>query len=361
MNDIPPDWDLELQSLRDAATQAGIRASVEPRDLGIELESAADLLARLKAGDAPRDELAGRRARRRRMSLIASSAAAVAVLLVGVLQPWNPTPVQASTPALLDYQYANADVIASAPGKDPTLPLRKLAAAASKMPNVTVGSDTHHVVTDGWFAELDTVSDDDNAPLIPQVTEAWLAPDGSLRIVERRGDPLPSDGRGLPADGAWTDQPATADTTQPAGSVEPDLVASLPRDPDELRTALVKIAGCDERPSTDRSLCLFQLISNLHQTYVVPSDVDAALWQLLSDEVGLRSLGEVKDRAGRRGIGISLIAASRPEFRRVLIADPKTGALIGTEEILISPVAGIALEAPAIVSFTAILESKYVD
>ena len=45
----------------------------------------------------------------------------------------------------------------------------------------------------------------------------------------------------------------------------------------------------------------------------------------------------------------------------MLIADPKTGRLLGSEQILIAPADGIALEAPAIMSFTAILESKYID
>jgi hypothetical protein len=82
---------------------------------------------------------------------------------------------------------------------------------------------------------------------------------------------------------------------------------------------------------------------------------------MLRAERGFRLLGAVEDRVGRVGVGISLIAADAPEFRHVLIADPKTGRLLGTEEILIAPVDGIDLEAPAIMSFTAILESRYVD
>ena len=48
MNSIPPDWDFEIQALREAAGRAGIRGSIDPREVGIELESADDLIARLK-------------------------------------------------------------------------------------------------------------------------------------------------------------------------------------------------------------------------------------------------------------------------------------------------------------------------
>lgn len=362
MNNIPPDWDFEIQALRDAATEAGIRSVIDPAELGIEFESADELIARLKASDASHDELAQRRTRRRRLSLIASSVAAVGVLVTGILQPWASAPVQAATPAILDYQFAAPDVIANAPGQDPAAALKHLAGAASAIAAQPKGSGIQHVVTDSWYAETDTPSENDNGPLIPQISESWLAPDGSLRIVERRGDPLPSDGRVLPSSGAWMDQPATADETQPAGSADPDLVASLPTDPDAMLATLLDLSGCtDTQHGTERSLCLLRQILALHQTYSIPSAVDAAFWQVLAGEKGFRSLGEVKDRAGRSGIGISLIAASGPAFRNVLIGDPETGRLLGSEQILIAPVEGIALEAPAIMSFTAILEAKYVD
>ncbi|MET0467815.1 MAG: CU044_5270 family protein [Aeromicrobium sp.] len=360
MTRIPPDWEIETRALRAAANRAGIVGLVDPRDLGVELESADQLLARLRK-DAPHDELAERRtSRRRRAILFASSVAAVGVLGAGVLQPWSSAPVQAATPALLDYEFADVDAIATATGKDAGVVLEGLASAAGARPE-SDGSGTQHVVTDSWFADIDTRTDDTSA-LIPQISENWLAPDGSLRIVERRDDPLPADGRGLPDEGAWDDQPATADDTQPAGSIDPDLVADLPTDPAALREALLELSGCpDTEPGTGRSLCLFDQVLALHLTYVVPPDLDAALWEMLADEQGFRSLGDVDDRVGRPGVGISLIADERPEYRLVLIADPHTGRLLGTEQILISSVEDLKIKAPAITGFTAILESRFVD
>ncbi|MET0449589.1 MAG: CU044_5270 family protein [Aeromicrobium sp.] len=359
MTSTPPDWDVELRALRDAAARAGIVGVIDPRDVGVELETVEQLLARLRQ-DSPHDELAVRRSRRRRAALFASSVAAVGVLVAGILQPWGSAPVQAATPALLDYQFASVESIAVAPGKDPDAILERLAAAADDRPQ-TAGSGTQHVVRDSWFADVDTTSAD-TAPLIPQINESWLTADGSLRIVERRDDPLPEDGRGLPTEGGWADQPTSADETEPPGTIDPDRAANLPTDPDALRAEMLKSAGCpDTDPGTSRSLCLYDEILALHQFYVVPPAVDAGLWRMLSDEKGFRSLGKVEDRAGRDGVGISLIADERPQSRYVLIADPGTGALLGSEEILISSVDDLKIDAPAILSFTAILESDHRD
>lgn len=357
---IPPDWDIEIRALREAATHAGLVGVIDPRTVGIELESADDLLARLNRAEAATDELAKPRSRRRRAILLASSVAAVGVLVAGVLQPWSSAPVQAATPALLDYQFASIDSIATAPGKSATPTLERLANAADADSRLS-GSGDQYVVADSWFADPNTTSLD-TAALIPQISEFWVKTDGSLRIVERRGDPLPADGRGLPRKGKWSDEPISADETQPAGSVDPDVVTKLPTQSDALRAKLLEITKCpDKLPGSGRSFCLYNEILALYQVNVVPPEVNAALWRVLAGEKDFRSLGEVKDRAGRPGLGISLITTDRPEYRNILIIDPKTGRLLGNEQILITSADGLKITPPAIMSFTAILESKYLD
>lgn len=227
----PPDWDIELRELRATASAAGITALIRPRDVGIVLETAEEILARAGLTD----ELEQRR-RWRRPVLAASAAVAASVLVASVLQPWGTPRVEAATPEILDYQFAMSEKIVSAAGRDPAKALAALSDSAARNSSPIAPGSTQHVVTDNWYAEVDSNDADGTSVLVPQTTETWIGADGSLRLVERRGDPLAPDGRGLPLEGAWDDQPATADETQPAGALDPALVDSLPRDPDDLST-----------------------------------------------------------------------------------------------------------------------------
>lgn len=368
MTQGPSDWEIELQNLRAAATTAGIRAAIAPEDFGIQLETADHLIARLQreeklaaAAERPVDQLARRRRTRRRV-LAASSIAAVGVLVIGVLQPWGASRVAASTPAILDFEFAAANAISYAPGEDPSETFQSLSDAAADAPAIPASAGKQHIVTDNWFAEIEDDKGAVDTALIPQISETWLSGDGSLRTVERRDKPLSANGRGLPTKGAWTDQPQTADETQPAASVDPDVAATLPTEAAPLRAALLARGGCEGLDlSTIRSNCLYQQVVDLSTTYVMPPKLNAAIWTVLGGEKGFRLLGSVKDRVGRDGVGISLIADDSPEYRQVLIADPQTGSILGNEEILIKPVTGLTITAPAITRFSAILESDYVD
>jgi hypothetical protein len=258
---------------------------------------------------------------------------------------------------VLDYEFASASTIAYAPGKDADAALRGLAAAAGTFTVPPGKGDVQHVVTDNWFASID--GDNGSIALVPTFNETWLSPDGSFRLIERTGKPLSADGRGVPS--RVVGLKARADETQPAGSVDPTLLTTLPRDPRLLRTALLKATECDEDPAGNaRAWCLTGKVAEYTSSYVVPSSVTAALWDLIREQGATRLLGDVKDRVGRSGIGISLIPTDRNEYRRVIIADPRTGQVLGIEEILIKTMPDLDVKAPAITSFTAHLKAERV-
>ena len=358
---VPNDSDLErddVELLRGTALQAGLDPRLTPEDLGVRLDSADDLLARLQ--ERPDDELGVRRTRRFAI-LAAASIAASAALVLGVLQPWQTPPAAADTPPVLDYEFASAQNIAYAPGKDPLSALRELSTAAQAFRDPGGDGDIQHVVTDSWFG---SIGDDEGAneiDLIPTVNETWLSPDGSFRLIERTGRHLTADGRGVVKQGI-ENRPTKADETQPADSIDPTLLSSLPEDPARLRPALLKATECDDQPAgNQRALCLFSRVEEYNSTYAVPTRVTAALWDLIADQGATRLLGEVKDRAGRPGIGISLIPSRRDEFRQVVIASPQTGQVLGFEEILIKTIPDLDVKAPAITRFTAFLTSERVD
>ena len=348
----------EVDLLRQTALEAGLDPRLDPEDLGVRLDSADDLLARLNK--TPPDEVSVRRTRRFR-TLAAASIAATTALVLGVLQPWQSSPAAADTPPVLDYEFANAHNIAYAPGKDPTSALRELSTAAQAFTEPSGHGDIQHVVTDSWFGSIDDNKGANSIALIPTLNETWLSPDGSFRLIERTGKPLTADGRGVPprpVEGLK----ARADESQPADSVDPTLLSSLPTDPVQLRPALLKATECDRDASGNpRALCLFARVEEYNSNYVVPPRVTAALWDLIAAQGATRLLGEVKDRAGRSGIGISLIPSDRNEFRQVVIASPETGQVLGFEEILIKTVPDLDVKAPAITRFTAFLTAERVN
>lgn len=347
----------EVERLRKTALDAGLDPRVDPEDVGVRLDSADDLLARFAAP--PADELSVRRTRRFAI-LAAASIAASAALVLGILQPWSSSPAAADTPPVLDYEFANAQNIAYAPGKDATSALRDLAVAATRSAEPPGRGDVQHVVTDNWFASIGDDEGADDIALVPTLNETWLSPDGSFRLIERTGKPLSADGRGVAKEVEGLQ--SRADETQPADSIDPTLLSSLPEDPARLRPALLKATECDRDPAGNpRAWCLIGKVEEYNSTYVVPTRVTAALWDLIAEQGATRLLGEVKDRAGRPGIGISLIPAQRDEYRRVLIADPRTGRLLGVEEILIKTLPDLDVKAPAITSFTAYLTAEHVS
>ncbi|MDQ3156967.1 MAG: CU044_5270 family protein [Actinomycetota bacterium] len=349
----------ELELLHRTITSAGLLPLIEAPHEENGLESAEDFVTRMKSIDA-HERAIGVRRRLRHFSLAGSSLVAAAALTLFVLQPWQQPVAAADTPPVLDFEFAAARNIAYAPGEDPRAELLALSSAAAEQRPESPEGKVQHVVTDNWFAAVD-----DNlatAAVVPQIDETWLSPDGSLRLVQKRATPLAADGRGLPTAGSWEDFPATADETLPAGSNDADLAHELPADPEGVRDELLSMRGCeDRRRGLARSFCLHQQIVELHRSHVVPSQTHATMWRMLADEEGFRLLGKVKDRAGREGIGISLISDRDPSFRNVLIISPTTGELLGSEEILIKTLPKFDLGAPAITGFTAFLESEYRD
>jgi hypothetical protein len=360
----------EVELLRREARALSMPGEIDPAAVGITLPSAQQMLARAKARSelddtaaaaepgAPAPSATSLSSRRRRTALrLGSVAAAIAGLVLVSLSPWHRDTATAAKPPVLDYEFANAQNIAYAPGQDAHDTLLRLSQAASRQVAKPATGDAQYVLTDNWFVSL---SDTEEPQLIPRQRQFWLRADGSVRIRETSGRPLSPDGRGLRR--AVPDQTGnTADETYPPGDADPRFVAELGIDPTAIRETLLDRSECQSRrPSPTRASCLFREISDLFGQYVVPASTAGALWRVLADEPSVRTLGTVEDRAGRRGVGISLIPVDAPRFRSVLIISPTTGELLGTEDILIKDYPDAGVEAPAIYSFTAILESRYV-
>ncbi|MDW6062993.1 CU044_5270 family protein [Streptomyces sp. FXJ1.4098] len=99
----------------------------------------------------------------------------------------------------------------------------------------------------------------------------------------------------------------------------------------------------------------------------VKPEVRAAAYRVIADLPGIRSLGEVTDPLGRKGVGFALPATERPDYgtaRSELIVNPATGALLSDQQVLTKPNAQAAeagLTAGTVVNHTATVTSKWTD
>lgn len=359
MTDGPnvPD-DAQLEGFREQARALGFTSEHADE---VELESADAFIARMKAQDAAAANTSPSTpaSTRRRWLVTGTIAAAAAAIAVAVVLRPTGTPVIADTPPVLDFEFSSAVRIAYAPGEEPRTVLDVLTQAAKDTPTSSGSGPVQHHVTDNWYSDQD---DAGNSLITPRVTETWLEPDGSLVSKDATGPQLTSDGRGIPTDGPAYASTPTIDEL-PAGTIDADFAETLSRRPAELRQQLLEHAGCESRttPSSERSYCLYTEVRGLFSTYTVDSKLAAAVWQMLRDEEGFTSLGSVEDRAGRNGVGISLIPDERPQYRFILIASSQTGQLLGAEEVLIRQDPDLAVRPPAVISFSTIVTADRIS
>jgi hypothetical protein len=356
--------ELETAKLRLQMSSTGISGYLEDDLADVDLESSESLLARLKSieesvYDIPRPTNEPRR-RRLVPTLLAGTAAAVVAGVLVAVQPWGTPVAQASTPPLLDYEFAEARRIADAPGIDPAEALEQLALAADQARSGTSPSATQHVITEEWSIDNDFDPDPDST-ITATRTENWLRPDGSFRTRAHLGQPLNADGRGVPLGGRLDRGTEFFDEAdEPTGSKDADFFTNMPNTVDDIRSGLLDGIQCADRErGQERSWCLTDQLRNLSQLYVIPPDVMATIWRMLAEEEGLRSLGTVKDRTGRDAVALSFIWDGALEYRMILLADPKTGQVVGSERILIKPSPSSPVEPPAIADFFTIVKSEY--
>lgn len=281
-----------------------------------------------------------------------TAAAAVLALVLIVIAPGTGTDVaSARTPALLAFQYEPSDSGLSS-DKSPRVALAALAEAAGAQNDVPVAA-VQYIGKEGWFLSTD---DSDSKAGGTSVLSAvsvrqYFLPDGMMRVVERRGGPLDAEGRvkAVADDGART----TSDETFDGPEEGPGYPLKLSTDPARLAQELVPAGACDGQ----QAFCLAERLTSLSYTYVLPSELRAALWRVLGDAPEISYLGKTHDRLDRAAVAFSLPGAD-PEYRLLLFADAKTGALLGSESVLVRDSKELGLHAPAVTEFTAIVDSR---
>lgn len=273
----------------------------------------------------------------RRRFAIAAGVAAAAVAGVTLAQTLSAPPA-AATPPLLTFE-TNILAVANGTAPDGTETAAALAAAATDHGPTATATDVSLVESAYWNLDVARESEDSEdfqLVVVPVQRLVWAsAVDGSMRFREVVGTPMDQDGD-VELPDVTVSGPAVIDYTLPADHDRGAIDATvLPTDPAALIDAVTAGSrpshGCDSGAETD---CLADALANLTQIGPVSAELQAAFWTAIGDQEGVHTLGTTTDRLGRPGVTLAYLA---PEGTvDILIADPESGALLGTELIDIS-------------------------
>lgn len=331
---------------RDLEERPGERARGE-RDLAAMLAS--------RRSHSPDSASSGRRSGRRMVVLLAAACVLAAAFVL--VRPFSGSdPAYARTPAMLRLQDGGA--LLSEPGVAASSEFRTLAKRAADGAE-PADAPVQLIARSSWLLSTDEGKGKKPASsvIVPVVSSQYFQPDGTVRTIEHRSQPLDRDGEVTEKIGQWSKAKSTSDETFDGPEMGPDYADELPLDSHALESKLIDDAdACKDI----RSFCLSTAVTLLHYNYVLKPDVAGALWRLLATEPGFRYLGRSEDRLGRVSMAFST-DGSDPSRRLILLADPKTGALLGSEEILVKDSKQLGLSAPAVIEFTALEESRRIE
>jgi len=183
----------------------------------------------------------------------------------------------------------------------------------------------HHKKT--WGDPVLTSADGRHHMAFASETRIWEAADGGGRQITTQLEPQFPDQRSRDY---WSRRmPVTAARTPEVLELPPWDMAPMPVDRARL-TAFLKVqygagAACKE-------------VGTLYGRYAVPRRIRADVLRILADVPGFLWRGEVTDRAGRKGVAITLDDREHDQ-QNLLIFNPTTGELLASEIVsLFAPV-----------------------
>jgi hypothetical protein len=263
-----------------------------------------------------------------RLAAVAAVGAAALLAVTFVLVPHGGGgSAYAATPPLLQYR-----TTAAAPSGQELL--RQLAALAEGQSQRPTGR-YDYVKTRGWYLDFRAAGGSVKGPLDATFRQQWIAPDGSGRLEETRGD-----------------RTTLNDNFASGGLAGPQ---AWPTDPGALRAELAK-----SHPNYG-TFEWFTAVGDVWHTRVVSPRLQAGLLRMLADERDLTNAGTVTDRVGRTGVAVSTESRnSGLNTRYTLIFDPKTGMLFDFEQVLLE--AGkLPVKVPATSSYTVWITAGHVN
>ncbi|MEE6268348.1 CU044_5270 family protein [Streptomyces diastatochromogenes] len=295
-----------------------------------------------------------RRARRRLVLRAEAAVLALVAVLAFTLTDAGSSPAVAAPAALVPHAAAAEPSLAG---------LARIARARARTAGPADGPRRgSHLQS--WTLSMGTGPDTASPVTVPEerITR-WNADGSGSELVvatdpQHPGRPIIHD-----ADGRWrtvSDGKVLHRATYPPGSGAPHggLAARTrpPTDPAALRALLTSLYGAangDDGAATVPQLLM--ALSSFRQEWTPGPRETAAIVELLADTGGLRPAGAVTDRLGRRG---QAFVHDGPDgamdaTRQMVILDPRTGQLLGTEITFTKDLPDFRITAGEVMSYEA--------
>ncbi|KXK62869.1 hypothetical protein AWW66_05925 [Micromonospora rosaria] len=311
-------------------------------------------LARILASD-PADLAGstGRRAVPRRRLVLAAGGAVLAVAVGGVAVQTvrQPQPAYAATPAILTYG-------PPASAEPASTRLRRLAAVAAGQPAPQRPAGTvEHLESANWFLDSSTTGGRTTSAVVPQQWRSWRTDDDAGRTIRRT---LPPTFRSAADRQEWVRRGGRIESSEQtedfaAGEFSSVWRGPVPTDAATLREWLT--AGQSAHPAPVQYLEDLAQLAGLR--LLGPAQRAAAL-TLLAELPGVTVTGTVTDRAGRAGEAFSITSdAHGLPAQYTVIVDPRSGALLGYEEVLTERAGMLNVTIPAVITYRSYLVADY--
>ncbi|MCP2339264.1 hypothetical protein [Actinomadura rupiterrae] len=279
---------------------------------------------------------------RRRVLVAGAGATAAAAAAALVLANSNQTSRDKyiATPRLLNYQLAAGGTPPPPDALPPAEPvLLKLAEAAEHQGDIAEGAagKTAYTKNRDWYLNVSVQDRKGSAEVAEEANQRFWAPDGTRRTITQRP------GRALTDTRSKGPRPRWLDPGLSARQLEHLLLAG----PAQGGTAGYRLMGA---------------ITRLHQDEVISSRSAAAMWHMLASQPTIRSLGRVRDRAGRTGQAVTADAdfGGKWSQRRVLIIDPATGRLLASEDFYLKKPRLLMVHQNAVSEYHIYLDRRWV-
>jgi hypothetical protein len=282
----------------------------------------------------------GVRSRRRLLgrALLAVLIVGLAVAATGLLRSGSATePALAAGPLLEHLARVAAAQPAAVPG-----PGQYLYTASNSL----TGSDT--ALPGGVYCQT----------VFREYRENWIAANGEGLFRENDGPAHYLSKREAIACKAVPPQPGGVSNTWAAPgclSIDPIPLARLPRDPATLRARLLtgKVEGGPPGPAE-----AFTQVGDLLRETDAPPALRSALYRAAAGLVGVKSIGAVTDKLGRKGVGLVLDSHG---IRHELIFSATTSALLSDQDVLIGHAPGVHASRGTLLSWSAYTAGRVVD